>query len=121
MKSPSYVMAHYVKNNGAISWRTLWDVVMAGEQDEFCGYVPSMRLQVESLTTRIVGWENEAAALRPQVASFADRKSLAQWACGNNKLMTAYLLGCEKDPHKFLQNLSFAAARRWFGDEAPSA
>ena len=121
VKSPSYVMAHYVKNNGAISWRTLWDVVMAGEQDEFCGYVPSMRPQVESLTTRIVGWENEAAALRPQVASFADRKSLAQWACGNNKLMTAYLLGCEKDPHKFLQNLSFAAARRWFGDEAPSA
>lgn len=114
VKSPSYVTAHYMKNGGTISWHILWDVVMAGEQDEFCGYVDYMRPQVESLTARVVNWENDAIKLRPQIVSFADRKSLAQWAYGHDKLMATYLLGREDDPHKFLQNLSFATARRWF-------
>ena len=40
VKSPAYVVAHHLKNNGVITKRRVVDMIRLGEEDEFLNYYP---------------------------------------------------------------------------------
>ena len=43
IKSPAYVAAHHLKNNGAVSRKRILEIIEQGEQDEFLGYFPEYK------------------------------------------------------------------------------
>ena len=43
IKSPVYVVAHHLKNNGTITRKRVYEIICNGEQDEFLSYFPEYK------------------------------------------------------------------------------
>lgn len=57
IKSPTYVAAHHLKNNGAVSRKRILEIIEQGEQDEFLGYFPEYKKyfdEIEKLETECI-------------------------------------------------------------------
>lgn len=54
IKSPSYVMAHYSRNNGAITRKRLVDVILRGEIKEFCIYAKDYEKLINEVVLEMV-------------------------------------------------------------------
>lgn len=57
IKSPAYVAAHHLKNNGAVSRKRILEIIEQGEQDEFLGYFPEYKKyfdEIEKLKTAYI-------------------------------------------------------------------
>ena len=47
IKSPKYVMAHFVRNNNVITRKHLIDIILQGEMDEFCVYASDYKYEID--------------------------------------------------------------------------
>ena len=53
IKSPAYVVAHHLKNNGVITLDRILDLIRTGEQAEFISYYPEWKNTIENLEEEI--------------------------------------------------------------------
>lgn len=58
IKSPQYVLAHYVRNNNNITNEVLVDVVNSGEQEEFLTYASDYKEALHKVTDTIKKFKN---------------------------------------------------------------
>lgn len=64
IKSPSYVMAHYTRNNNTITRKRLIDVVLNHEIAEFCIYANDYKDLIDEVMQEMVEIETEAELLQ---------------------------------------------------------
>lgn len=64
IKSPNYVMAHYCRNNGAITRKRLIDVIINHEIAEFCIYANDYKDLINEVVQEMVEIKTEAELLQ---------------------------------------------------------
>ena len=64
IKSPSYVMAHYTRNNNVITRKKLIDVILRGEVEEFCIYASDYKDLIDETTQKMVEISTNAEFIR---------------------------------------------------------
>lgn len=79
VKSPAYVLAHYARNNGAISIRRLIDVILMGEEKEFLTYCSEYEEKLEEIKTIMSKACRRAENLKT-IYSFFDYKDRKDFA-----------------------------------------
>lgn len=80
VKSPKWVLAHYMRNNNVVTKRRLMEVILAGEVEEFMTYADDYRLELEELLRKKSSLQKEAELLRSLLRShfsFTSQKELA--------------------------------------------
>lgn len=85
IKSPAYVAAHHVKNNGVVTIERIIDLVRANAHDDFVGIYPEYKETIENVVEAMNTLFNriaEEAAVMPH--SFDGRKDFAMWAKGTS-------------------------------------
>ena len=82
IKSPAYVAAHHLKNNGAVSRKRILEIIEQHEQDEFLGYFPEYKKYFDEIIELKKAYilESARAVVEIGVAKIvnkANRKDLA--------------------------------------------
>lgn len=80
VKSPQYVLAHYVRNNNVITEERLMEVILKGEIEEFSCYASEYLPKLQELQKRKSTLQAEAELLRSLLQSqfhFTSRKEFA--------------------------------------------
>ena len=80
VKSPKWVLAHYMRNNNVVTKKRLMEVILAGEVEEFMTYADDYRLELEELLRKKSSLQKEAELLRSLLHShfsFTSQKELA--------------------------------------------
>ena len=86
IKSREYLQAHFVANNGVITPRRIWDILMQGEQNEFLSYFPEYKPEFDKVHSTIDEWRenNHNAIIEVFGKGFADQKELAAYVMQNH-------------------------------------
>ncbi len=81
IKSPKYIIAHHLRNNGMVTKARVLDMILTGEQSEFLGYYPEytdLFLEVENGLARVLSLiENDCQSAPLETGT---RKDFAMWA-----------------------------------------
>lgn len=80
VKSPAYIMAHYMRNNNVITEERLMEVILKGEIEEFSCYASEYLPKLQELQKRKSTLQAEAELLRSLLQSqfhFTSRKEFA--------------------------------------------
>jgi len=113
IKSPSYVAAHYGRNNGRITYERLLKVVLMGEKEEFLIYAKDFQDQFNivenSYNSSIQMIKDTIARLKPE--TFSDQKSYAEAVMQEPKWMHQFLFKW-KNVDDLIKNIS---PRNWIG------
>lgn len=64
IKSPSYVTAHYIRNNNVITRKRLIDVILRGETKEFCIYASEYEKTIDEIVETMAEIWNEAEIIQ---------------------------------------------------------
>ena len=83
VKSPLYVIAHHLKNNGVVTYSRILDLIKLNEESEFLSYYPEYKETFDMIKDRIQSfimdaeftWENVVLKSRDM-----SRKDFALWA-----------------------------------------
>jgi hypothetical protein len=81
IKSPNYVAAHHLKNNGAVTRNRILDIIRADGTDDFLSVYPEYTdnfVEIQDALSKFVLDISSQWASRP--ASFESRKEFALWA-----------------------------------------
>ena len=81
IKSPAYVAAHYLKNNGVDNNAKILEMIDKGEESEFLSYFPEMKDSIINVKTKKEKYITDAkeAIIDMQSHNFTDRKEIAQF------------------------------------------
>lgn len=97
VKNPAYLAVAHLKESSASSLRSLLQLVIMGEANEFLAYFPEYKSYVEGLKTE---WDKYRSRLVSELGMAKEKKSLprkdyALWAktCINSNVMFQYLDG----------------------------
>ena len=107
IKSPLYVAAHYLKNNGVQTIGRLLKIVLKGEQDEFCGYFPEFKHDIERITeacNQLISTLDQSKNTLKEL-NFETRKDFALHVKANCK---------SPDFHFWTHDNDWASAEKWF-------
>ena len=79
IKSPQYVLAHYVRNNNNVTNETLVGVAISGEQEEFLTYAEDYKEALQKVTNAIKKFKNDCVDALNNVKSkvYETRKDYA--------------------------------------------
>lgn len=84
IKSPAYLSAHYLKNNGCITKKRIIDMIKQEGTDEFLGYFPEYKKAFDDINYRILFFDNELSLdmeyLRKNTLIYSDSKKFADYA-----------------------------------------
>lgn len=86
IKSPAYIMAHYMRNNNVITKRRLMEVILKGEVDEFLCYAADYNLELKELQEKKSTLEQEAKSLRHHLRTNFKFDSQKDYASIVNKI-----------------------------------
>lgn len=81
IKSPNYVSAHYLRNNGNVSFSSVLEMIMNSGQDDFLSIYPEYTetfKYVENSLSEFVLWCEKQWEEKPR--NFETRKDFASWA-----------------------------------------
>lgn len=79
IKSPSYVLAHYSRNNNVITQKRLLEVILRGEVDEFCIYCSDYKDEIYKLINNMDSLEEIAEFAKPQQQIDISKKEYANY------------------------------------------
>ena len=118
IKSPAYLLAHQLANNGNMSIRRAIDVYMAGECDEILAYFPEYKSAFDEIDKRFnykfMELGSDAVILFTKIddGSLPTRKEQADWILANTKhsgilfkLLNGYVVGDSANISKYLDEL----------------
>lgn len=79
IKSPQYVLAHYVRNNNSVTTETLIDVELSGEQEEFLTYAEEYKDSLMKVSKAIKKFKKDCknSLLKLRKKSYKTRKEQA--------------------------------------------
>lgn len=79
IKSPRYVLAHYVRNNNNVTNETLVGVAISGEHEEFLTYANEYKDALQKVTDKIKKFKNDCVEALNNVKSrkYSNRKEYA--------------------------------------------
>jgi hypothetical protein len=83
IKSPAYVAAHHLKNNGIVTKSRIVALIRQGEQEEFLNYYPEFKEHIENVLDKMMefcsdmNWCMETATIDMK---FENRKRFAEFA-----------------------------------------
>lgn len=80
IKSPAYVAAHHLKNNGVVTKARVLDMIMLGEQEEFLGYYPEYTDLFEKIEFRLSVFMGILQGNWTDHPENVSRKDFALWA-----------------------------------------
>lgn len=72
VKSPAYVLAHYGRMNGSLSWESLMQVVLDNEEDEFLTYADEWTAQIHHINNCMYRALLDAQYIYENVVDFFD-------------------------------------------------
>lgn len=103
IKSPSYVMAHYVRNNNVITIKKLLKVILANEEDEFLVYALDYKDQLNSIKDKMNKFERDCKKAKYELSkiNFESRKQYSDKVKRYPKIIQPYLF------NQFMNNLTF--------------
>lgn len=79
VKSPAYVLAHYGRMNGRLSWESLVQIVLDNEEDEFLTYADEWSNQISKIKEKLCFSEQNAFSISEDVKHF-NKQSRAEYA-----------------------------------------
>lgn len=79
IKSPQYILAHYVRNNNSVTTETLIDVELSGEQEEFLTYAEEYKDSLMKVSKAIKKFKKDCknSLLKLRKKSYKTRKEQA--------------------------------------------
>lgn len=84
VKSPAYVKAHRLVNNGSVTVEKIIDMILINEQDEFLSYFPEYRDDFNRINNALIKYQNHLIKLEKETllkcSEIKDRKEFALWA-----------------------------------------
>lgn len=86
IKSPQYIAAHYLKNNGVQTTERLLNIIIEGEEEEFLNYFPEYKdsiLNIKEYYETIIAEIEEAKDNMLKACKTYNRKELAEWIRSN--------------------------------------
>lgn len=77
IKSPAYVTAHHLKNNGAVSRKRILEIIEQGEQSEFLGYFPEYKKYFDEIEELEMAFAKESVKAISEISykKFVDKAS----------------------------------------------
>lgn len=77
IKSPAYVTAHHLKNNGAVSRKRILEIIEQGEQNEFLGYFPEYKKYFDEIEALEMAFAKESVKAISEISykKFVDKAS----------------------------------------------
>ena len=93
IKSPKYIKAHYLRNNGHVTDERLIDIILKGEQEEFQTYLNEYSDRIELLKTEMIFFENACNQTLFEIRQkhFSNRKEYADIVNLEPKRIRAFL------------------------------
>lgn len=73
VKSPAYVLAHYGRMNGTLSWESLVQIVLDNEEDEFLTYADEWSDQISKIKEKLCFSEQNAFSVSGDVKHFFEQ------------------------------------------------
>lgn len=115
VKSPEYVLAHYVRNNNVVTDKRLIQIIRDGEEDEFLTYGNEYRERLESLKKKMIEKVGVAEKLRQDLDKFREgaRADYAKEVQKKPDIYRAYLYKCYDLPQSFLEFSEQWSNEKW--------
>lgn len=119
IKSPAYVTAHHLKNNGVVTWDRIIELIRNNGQDDFLSYYPEYTTAVNTVLDKINEFVNKVLVDWNTMPHVDDRKAYAMWA--KKTICPAFFFWVFDDrgyePRGWLWNQSNEKIIRWIGLE----
>lgn len=98
IKSPAYVAAHHLKNNGVITYSRVLDMIKIGGDDDFISIYPEYREIFESVKDKLTSFMKDCVDILFEFnqVNFETRKEFAIWATSKRFPSLLFLLLDEK-------------------------
>lgn len=98
IKSPAYVAAHHLKNNGVITYSRILDMIKAGGDDDFISIYPEYREVFKTVKDKLISFINDCLEILRDFhkVKFETRKEFATWATSKRFPSLLFLLLDEK-------------------------
>lgn len=98
IKSPEYVKAHYLANNGAITKKRLFEIIRSNEESEFLAYVPQYTNKLNGLKEKFNEFvsyiQSEVDAVKS--LNFESRKDFAMYVKTRPAWIQGYLFKADR-------------------------
>lgn len=96
VKSPAYVQAHYLRNNGVQSQSKLLEIIEAGEKAEFISYFPEWKEKLEMTENLLLDFKHQlhdsiSATELWLMNNDHTKKELAEYIIANHAVFQAFL------------------------------
>ena len=98
IKSPAYVAAHHLKNNGVITYSRVLDMIKAGGDDDFISIYPEYREVFKTVKDKLISFIDDCLEILRDFhkVKFETRKEFATWATSKKFPSLLFLLLDEK-------------------------
>lgn len=98
IKSPAYVIAHHLKNNGVITYSRVLDMIKFGGDDDFISIYPEYREIFKTVKDKLVSFIDDCLEILHEFnkVKFETRKEFAIWATSKKFPSLLFLLLDEK-------------------------
>jgi hypothetical protein len=108
IKSPAYVAAHHLKNNGVITKSRIVAVLRQNEQDEFLSYYPEYQEAFSEVEEKINLFVSDMEGAKDELKNISNRKEFALLATKTKcpAFLFAWLDGNAKDTKEWLYSQS---------------
>lgn len=82
IKSPAYVAAHHLKNNGVITYSRVLDMIKVGGDDDFISIYPEYREVFKTVKDKLISFIDDCLEVLREFngVEFETRKEFANWA-----------------------------------------
>ena len=109
IKSPSYVAAHYIKNNGVQTPYRALGIILQNEDEEFLTYYPEYTELIEGVRVNLNSWLKRCkeAVIDIDKHILASQKDLATYVMKNHKDISDVLFNYRK------KAISYSALDNW--------
>lgn len=114
VKSPQYILAHYMRNNNVITEERLMEVILRGETEEFSCYASEYLPKLQELQKKKSTLQAEAELLRNLLQTqfhFASRKEFASTVNNiSNPVIRQFCFSTDKSWEEMIKDWS---AKKW--------
>lgn len=83
IKSPSYLMAHYLIGNGNFTDKRIIDIIKNGEQNEILSYFPEFKENFDTINSKINIYIGNIYLLYAQLLEIKDKKNFVEYTKKN--------------------------------------
>lgn len=119
IKSPAYVTAHHLKNNGVVTKDRIVDLIRINEHEEFLSYYPEFLDSFNFVSNKINGFIEEMNSLLTlKNKDIEPRKNFAEFAVGTRcpALLFQWKDGLVKDAKEWIWNQKSEKILKWVGE-----